>query len=73
MDLIHEQLSHLPKLDPLVVHKLRSPLTSIRMYSEALLDDPALTAEQKDYLQEIHDASKRMGDVITLLDPQHES
>lgn len=64
------ELKKLDKLHPLVVHKLRTPLTTIRMYSESLLtDDHTLTAEQKDYIQEIHNASIRMGDVLSILDP----
>ena len=65
-----DELKKLKKLEPLVVHKLRTPLTTIRMYSEALLTDEHITDPTvKDYLKEIHDASLRMGDVLTILDP----
>lgn len=71
MDDSLDKLKKLDKLDPLIIHKLRSPLTSVRMYSEALLSSKeALTAEQKDYLTEIHNASLRMGEILTILDPQ---
>jgi len=65
-----DELKKLDKLHPLVVHKLRTPLTTIRMYSEALLSDEHVTDPGvKDYIQEIHDASLRMGDILTWLDP----
>lgn len=43
-------------------HKLKGPLTTINLYTEALLSGSVgeLNAEQKEYIQEVHDASKKM-------------
>ena len=49
-----------------VKHQLKSPLTRINLYSESLLSGSQgkLTAEQKDYLNEIHQASQDMVKII---------
>ena len=43
-------------------HKLKGPLTTINLYTEALLSGSVgqLSAEQKEYIQEVHDASRKM-------------
>jgi len=45
-----------------ISHKLKGPLTTINLYTEALLSGSIgeLNAEQKEYIQEVHDASKKM-------------
>jgi light-regulated signal transduction histidine kinase (bacteriophytochrome) len=49
-----------------VSHDLRTPLRSVREFSRALLQDHAgqLDAQGRDYLQRIHAASQRMGQLI---------
>jgi PAS domain S-box-containing protein len=46
----------------LASHNLKTPLASMRWYAEMLLDNDAgkLSTSQREYVQEIHDASKRM-------------
>ncbi len=43
-------------------HKLKGPLTTINLYTEALLSGSVgeLNQEQKEYIQEVHDASRKM-------------
>lgn len=43
-------------------HKLNGPLTTMRLYSEALLSGSVgdLTPGQRHYVQEVHDASKKL-------------
>ncbi|MFA5052361.1 MAG: histidine kinase dimerization/phospho-acceptor domain-containing protein [Patescibacteria group bacterium] len=43
-------------------HKIKGPLTTIQLYTEALSTGTvgALTPEQKDYVNEIHNASTRL-------------
>ncbi|MBI3634017.1 MAG: HAMP domain-containing protein [Candidatus Yonathbacteria bacterium] len=50
-------------------HQLRTPLTTIRWYSEMLLDEDAgaLSKEQKDFLDEIHNGAERLYQTIDLL------
>lgn len=50
-------------------HQLRTPLTTIRWYSEMLLSDDAgaLTPSQKDFLAEIHGGAERLYQTIDLL------
>ncbi|MFA5134375.1 MAG: histidine kinase dimerization/phospho-acceptor domain-containing protein [Patescibacteria group bacterium] len=45
-----------------VSHKLKGPLTTINLYTEALLSGSVgnLSDEQRQYVQEVHDASKKM-------------
>jgi signal transduction histidine kinase len=52
-----------------VSHDLRTPLTSIDGFSQALLDDYAdiLDARGQGYLQRIHGATQRMADLIDAL------
>lgn len=55
----------------LASHQLRSPLSSISWYSEMLLTGDAgkVNKEQRDYLEEIATANRRMTDLVdTLLD-----
>ncbi|MGD9100429.1 MAG: response regulator [Anaerolineae bacterium] len=49
-----------------VSHDLRTPLRGVREFSRALLQDHAdqLDAQGRDYLQRIHAASQRMGQLI---------
>lgn len=53
----------------LASHQLRTPLTSINWYSELLLDEKTskLNTEQKEYANEIHNASVRMSDLVNSL------
>ncbi|MBU0597453.1 hypothetical protein KKF61_00475 [Patescibacteria group bacterium] len=46
----------------LVSHKFKGPLTTINLYSEAMLIGQVgkISKEQKEYLDEIHKASKKM-------------
>ncbi|MDD5152397.1 MAG: ATP-binding protein [Candidatus Pacebacteria bacterium] len=50
-------------------HQLRTPLTTIRWYSEMLLSDntEALNLTQRDFLNEIHDGAERLYQTIDLL------
>ncbi len=50
-------------------HQLRTPLTSVKWYTEMLLGGDAgpVTADQQKYLQEIYHGSKRMVDLVTSL------
>jgi len=49
-------------------HQLRTPLTTIRWYSEMLLDDgEELNPSQRDFLNEIHGGSERLYQTIDLL------
>jgi len=45
-----------------ISHKLKSPLTTINLYSEAMLTGSVgkVSDEQREYLEEIHQASKKM-------------
>ncbi|MFA6097990.1 MAG: histidine kinase dimerization/phospho-acceptor domain-containing protein [Patescibacteria group bacterium] len=45
-----------------VSHSLKGPLTTMHLYSEALLSGSVgkLTDEQKEYVNEIHQASQKM-------------
>jgi len=51
-----------PDFQALLRHKLKGPATTIHLYAEALLAGQAgrISKAQKDYLQEIHKASKKM-------------
>jgi len=53
----------------LASHQLRTPLSIISLYGELVLSgaDGALNRKQKQYLQEIQIANKRMSDLITAL------
>jgi signal transduction histidine kinase len=58
----------------LASHQLRTPLTAISWYTEMLLagDVGKLVSAQKKYLEEIHNGSKRMIDLVnTLLNVSH--
>lgn len=50
-------------------HQLRTPLTTIRWYSEMLLSDDAgtLTKDQREFLSEIHGGAERLYQTIDLL------
>lgn len=50
-------------------HQLRTPLTTIRWYSEMLLADDAgsLSKDQRDFLSEIHGGAERLYQTIDLL------
>ena len=50
------------KLISEISHEVKGPLTTINLYSEALISGSVgpLTDEQKDYLNEIHTASKKL-------------
>lgn len=50
-----------------VSHELRTPLTVIHGYTEILLDDPALTAPQKNALTKIDEQSDRMMHIVEKL------
>ena len=51
----------------LASHQLRTPLTSIRWFTELLLDDKTLSREQKDYVKEIYKGDLRMIDLVDAL------
>lgn len=53
----------------LASHQLRTPLSTIRWYSEMLLDGDAgkLTSKQRTYTDEIYTASKRMIELVNAL------
>lgn len=50
------------KLISMVSHKLKSPLATINLYSEALLSENVgkINNQQREYLEEIHQASAKM-------------
>ncbi len=50
-------------------HQLRTPLTAIRWYSEILQGDEAgvFSAEQKSFLEQIHNSALRLNDIINFL------
>ncbi len=50
-------------------HQLRTPLTSIRWYSEMLLSEDAgsLNPTQKDFIKEIHGGTERLYKIVNLL------
>jgi PAS domain S-box-containing protein len=50
-------------------HQLRTPMTTIRWYSEMLLDEDlgSLSSTQRDFLNEIHEGSERLYKTIDLL------
>lgn len=50
-------------------HQLRTPLTSIRWYSEMLLSEDAgtLNDTQKDFMQEVHGGAERLYQTVDLL------
>ncbi len=50
-------------------HEIKGPLTTIHLYAEALLTGNVgkLTREQKEYVEEIHTASKKMVATINRL------
>ncbi|MBV9121311.1 MAG: HAMP domain-containing histidine kinase [Chloroflexi bacterium] len=48
-------------------HELRSPLTSIRAFSELLADDPSLTDEQSEFARTINLESERLSRLATRL------
>lgn len=58
----------------LVTHQLKAPLTTIHLYSEALQTGSlgALNKEQKEYVQEIYQASEKMIALINTLRQQSE-
>lgn len=45
-------------------HELRTPLTVVRGYVEMLLENPSLDAELRTFLQNIHDGTMRMHDIL---------
>jgi signal transduction histidine kinase len=49
-----------------VTHQLKAPLTTIHLYAEALLSGSvgSLSANQKDYVQEMYSAAKKM--IVTI-------
>lgn len=53
----------------LLTHKLKGPLTTINLYAESLVTSNSenLTEQQKDYIDEISKASKKMVDNINEL------
>ncbi len=48
-------------------HKLRTPLTGIRQYTDLLLRDKKCTARQKEYLSDIKSCADIMADVVNQL------
>lgn len=50
-------------------HELRTPLNSILGFAQVLLNDPRITADQKEQLQTLHDAARHLLDLVNgLLD-----
>ncbi|MBO1074481.1 ATP-binding protein [Roseomonas marmotae] len=50
-------------------HELRTPLNSILGFAQVLLNDPRVTADQKEQLQTLHDAARHLLDLVNgLLD-----
>jgi signal transduction histidine kinase len=53
----------------IAAHDLRSPLNAIKGYAEMLLEDTPLNQEQTDLVRRVHDATKRMVEMVqNLLD-----
>lgn len=54
-------------------HELKTPLTTIRLYTEALLHEStdSLTDEQREYIQEIAKASTTMLASVDKLRPEN--
>lgn len=51
----------------LASHQLRTPLTSIRWFTELLLDDKTMSKDQKEYVKEIYRGDLRMIDLVDAL------
>lgn len=53
----------------LASHQLRTPLSAINWYTELMLSGDAgkISAEQKNYLREVYDSSKKMADLVNSL------
>lgn len=70
-DITHEKEIDRAKTEfvSLASHQLRTPLTVINWYVEMLLDGEAgaLTSEQLEYLQQVHDSSQRMAQLVGML------
>jgi signal transduction histidine kinase/CheY-like chemotaxis protein len=50
-------------------HELRTPLNSILGFAQVLLNDPRITADQREQLQTLHDAARHLLDLVNgLLD-----
>ncbi|MBC9175359.1 ATP-binding protein [Pseudoroseomonas ludipueritiae] len=50
-------------------HELRTPLNSILGFAQVLMNDPRVTADQKEQLQTLHDAARHLLDLVNgLLD-----
>jgi two-component system sensor histidine kinase/response regulator len=53
----------------IAAHDLRSPLNAIKGYSEMVLEDSAISRENAELIQKIHEASARMAEMVqNLLD-----
>jgi len=46
-------------------HQLRTPLTGIKWFTELLLENKKLSAEQKDYISEIYNSNERMISLVS--------
>ncbi len=71
-DTIKDQSTAITKFISEASHKIKGPLTTIQLYSEAMAagNVGSLTSEQLDYIKEINDASHRLIVMLKELEEQ---